>query len=498
MTPNKPAMHKLSSSLGAVMVLSALLLSGCKADEVLNANQPSQVAIDADVRSSVQLRASGALALQRTLISGYVSDVGILGRESLNYTSTEARNTTEYLRDQALGNVSFLSGGQWAARYRSMLGLRDLVALADQAGGNNLSVAERASVKGFANTLWALDMYYVIATRDSLGAPTELVAARDSAAPFARRDSVYRFILGKLDEARTQLQAGGGAFPFVLTPGFSGFNTPATFLRFNRALFARVSVINGTLKGGGAAGATDFNAALTALGESFLNTSSPLSTGVYYSFSTASGDALNGISPVTSPDQLAHPSIEADAALEKRADGTADLRYASKVTRLASPRAAPQSAGIPTQLQFTIYPANNSPIPIIRNEELILLRAEANLQLGNLQLALNDINVIRTTSGGLAASTLTPASGTNTILTELLRQRRLSLLFEGHRWVDLRRYGRLTTLPRDQPSHIYVNAFPVPQAECDARVNVIRRLGSSANSPYTGLAAPSCPSVVIK
>jgi hypothetical protein len=257
-------------------------------------------------------------------------------------------------------------------------------------------------------------------------------------------------------------------------------------------------VINGTLKGGGAAGAADFQAALTALGESFLSTSAPLTQGVYYSYSTASGDALNGISPVVSPDQLAHPSIEADAAAETRPGGAPDLRYASKVTRLASARTAPQSAGISTQLQFTIYPSNTSSIPIIRNEELILLRAEANLQLGNLQTALDDINFIRTTSGGLAASTLTPASGFNAILTELLRQRRLSLLFEGHRWVDLRRYGRLSTLPRDQTSHIYVNAYPVPQAECDARVNVITRLGAAANVPYTGLAAPSCAAVPIK
>lgn len=498
MTPHINGMHSLFRKFGTAGVLVTALLAGCKADEVLNANLPSQAAIDADVRSAVQLRASGALALQRSSMPGFVSDVGILGRESFNYTTSEARNTTEYLRDQALGNVSFLAAGQWTPRYRNMLGLRDLARLADQESGNNLTTAEREAVKGFANTLWALEMYYVIATRDSLGAPTELVASRDSVAPFVRRDSVYRFILGKLNEARTQLAAGGPSFPFTLTPGYAGFNTPATFLQFNRALFARVSVINGTLKGGGAAGASDFQAALTALGESFLSTTGSLTNGVYYSFSTATGDVLNGISPVTSPDQLAHPSIEADAALETRAGGAPDLRYSSKVTKLAAARTAPQSAGISTQFAYSIYPTSSSPIPIIRNEELILLRAEANLQLGNLQAALDDINVIRTRSGGLANSTLTPASGFNAILTELLRQRRLSLLFEGHRWIDLRRYGRLNTLPRDQASHIIVSAYPVPQAECDARTNVITRLGASANTPYTGLAAPSCPTINIK
>lgn len=485
------------SLAGSALALAAMTaIAGCKADEVTNANQPSQEAIDADVRSAVQLRASGALALQRALIAGFVSDVGILGRESLNYTGTEARNTTEYLRPAALTNASFVSGSTWAARYRSMATLRDLALLADKPTGNTLTPAERLATQGFANTLWALDMYYVIATRDTIGAPTELVTARDSAAPFQSRDSVYRFILGKLEAAKTQLQGGGGAFPFALSSGFNGFNTPATFLQFNRALAARVNVEYGTIRGG-AAGAPYFTAGLQAVSESFLDTSAPLTRGVYYVFSTASGDALNGISPQVSPDQLAHPSLEADAATETRPGGGADLRYTAKVTKLATPRAAPQTAGIPTSLQYTIYPTNQSPIPVIRNEELILLRAEANLGLGNLAQALVDINFVRVNSGGLAPSALTAASGADAITTELLRQRRLSLLFEGHRWVDVRRYGRLTTLPLDQPSHIRLAAIPVPQAECDARANVIRRLGASANVPYTGLAAPSCPALIL-
>jgi hypothetical protein len=497
MTANPTRVRRASRALGlTALTLAAVAFAGCKADEVINANQPSPAAIDADVRGALQIRASGAMALQRALLPGFISNTGILGRESLNYTGTEARNTTDYLRSAALTNEGFLAGGSWAASYRSMLGLKDLSTLADRETGNTLTPAERSAVKGFANTLWALEMYYVIAARDTLGAPTTLIAVRDSAASFDTRDSVYRFILGKLNEARIQLQGGGGAFPFNLTSGYAGFTTPSTFLQYNRALFARVSVHLGTIKGG-AAGATDFTAALTALNESFLDTSAPLTRGVYHVFSTASGDALNGISPQVSPDQLGHPSLEADVALETRANGEPDLRYAAKVTRLATPRTAPQSSGIPTALQFRIYPTNASPVPVIRNEELILLRAEANLGLGNLTSALTDINVIRTTSGGLPASTLTAASGTNAILTELLRQKRLSLLFEGHRWVDVRRYGRITTLPLDQPSHIYVTAFPVPVAECDARTIVIQRLGAAANVPYTGLAAPSCRAIIL-
>ncbi|MCC7052450.1 MAG: RagB/SusD family nutrient uptake outer membrane protein [Gemmatimonadaceae bacterium] len=482
-------MRRLSS------LVAAAALAACSAETVLNPNAPTISGVDADVRAAVQIRASGAMAAQRGNIAAYVSAVGILGRESFNYTPTEARNTTEFLRTAALTNASFVAGGQWAGRYSSMLGLKQLAELVDATAGNTLTPTERSAVKGFANTLWALDMYYVIATRDSLGAPTDIIAVRDSAAAFQTRDSVYRFILGKLNEAKTQLQGGGGAFPFVLTGGFAGLNTPSTFLKLNRAIFARVSVISGSLKG--TAGAADYTAALTALTESFLDTSAPMSLGAYYVYSTATGDALNGLSPTVSADQLLHPSLEADAATELRVDGSPDLRYSAKVNKLATARTAPQSAGIATTLQNKIYPTNTTSVPMIRNEELILLRAEANLGLGNLGPALDDINLIRATSGGLAASPLTATSGSNAILTELLRQRRLSLLLEGHRWVDVRRHNRMNTLPLDQTSHIYLNAFPVPTAECDARTLVIRRIGASANTPYTGLAAPSCPAVTI-
>ena len=60
----------------------------------------------------------------------------------------------------------------------------------------------------------------------------------------------------------------------------------------------------------------------------------------------------------------------------------------------------------------------------MRNEELILLRAEVELNTGNLAGAITDINLIRTSSGGLAPLTLTPASGFQAILTALLYERR--------------------------------------------------------------------------
>jgi hypothetical protein len=136
-----------------------------------------------------------------------------------------------------------------------------------------------------------------------------------------------------------------------------------------------------------------------------------------------------------------------------------------KVVKLATPVTAPQGLSVPAEYRFSIYPANNSPAAIIRNEELLLLRAEANLALGNTAATLQDVNTVRTVSGGLAPLTELPAVPLDAIVYE----KRMSMLLEGLRWEDMRRWGRLSQLPVDLPTHFVARVMPIPQAECDAR-----------------------------
>ena len=119
-----------------------------------------------------------------------------------------------------------------------------------------------------------------------------------------------------------------------------------------------------------------------------------------------------------------------------------------------------------------MYDGPTSPIPIIQNEELILLRAEARWFGGDKPGAVSDINFIRQTAGGLGPSTLVAGVSTDAqFLDELLRQKRYSLLWEStSRWVDARRFNRLSTLPRDNPAeHVVHAAFPIPEDEQLAR-----------------------------
>jgi len=56
------------------------------------------------------------------------------------------------------------------------------------------------------------------------------------------------------------------------------------------------------------------------------------------------------------------------------------------------------------------------------------------------------------------------------VITAILYEKRFSLLMEGDRWMDMRRYGKLDLLPLDIPSgpnkNFVAKVMPVPQAEC--------------------------------
>ncbi|MEO8452639.1 MAG: RagB/SusD family nutrient uptake outer membrane protein, partial [Gemmatimonadota bacterium] len=283
--------------------------------------------------------------------------------------------------------------------------------------------------------------------------------------PIVSKADVYTRINQLLDQAKTDLAAAGGSFSFPLGTGFAGFSTPATFLTFNRGLRARSAVYM-----------DDFAGALTALQESFVSTNGSLTNGVYHVFGTGSGDVTNLLFDPNGDQRLmANPNLIAEAQL--RADQTPDLRAVQKI-RNTIRAGGFTGGGITSDKQFSLYSSITTPVPIMRNEELILLRAEANLGLGHLAEALTDINQIRRTSGGLADYTgpVTAAA----LLDELLYNKRYSLLFEGgFSWYDYRHYNKLTTLDRALADGKFFTKMPFPRNECLAR-------------PDGGLSLPGC------
>jgi hypothetical protein len=433
-----------------------LILAGCSEEDFLipDFNNPSLEDLrDNPTPAAVSAGATGMLVGMRDEFddrNGYVSLLGILGRESYNFDGADPRFVTEMLESTLNASSPAFGGNLWSERYRNIRTGTIILDAVEKVVG--LSAQQKDAVRGFVKTLQAHELLLIINTRDVMGAALDF--DRDpqaDPAPLSSKTETLTRVSALLDEALTHLNAGGGSFPFPLSSGFEGFDTPAQFARFNRALKARVEVYRG-----------NYTVALTALQGSFIVLDAArLNLGVYHAYGTASGDAPNELfDPGDEPDILAHPSIVND--MDRRANGQPDLRVAAKIRTVES-----QTTNfITTDKAFTIYTSRSAPMPIIRNEELILLRAEANIGLNNATAALADINFIRVNSGGLAQLT----SAAQATRDQLLKQKRYSLLFEGgHRWIDLRRYNLLNQLPLDRSNHRRNAAFPIPEAECLAR-----------------------------
>jgi hypothetical protein len=432
-----------------VAALGVFLLGACKAFDVTDPNNPALEELQsAPTRSLVTTAATGLLVAARTGIAALHLQLGIMGRETYFLSSDDPRFVTELLIGPLQGG-SF-GGGHWAARYANIRNANIVLDAVEKVAA--FTAAERAGIRGFAKTIQALDLFEVIVTRDNFGAPIDVNRdPRGAPAPIASRQEVYNRVITLLNEGQTDLQAAGTSLALLLSPCFADFNTPATFLKFNRALRARVAMY-----------LNDFQGVLTALQGSFIDPAGSLNLGAYHCFGTASGDVQNTNYDPTGRAIRGHPSFLAQA--QRRADGSLDLRAQTKNGPAPNTLTA---QGVSSDKLVTVYSGPADSIPIIRNEELILLRAEANVGLNNLATAVTDINVVRTRSGGLLpyVGPVTQAA----LLDEVLYNKRYSLYFEGQRWADLRRYNRLSQLPRDLPTHRIFTQWPFPLNECLAR-----------------------------
>jgi hypothetical protein len=429
------------------MLLLAVLGTGaCSFDISTSPNSPDAIGPNPS-RPQVQAAANGMLLAFRIDFADIPLDMGIIGREVLRFDGSDPRFTTELLHGPLDPGGDAFGGDHWADLYAAIREGNKLLAVLPTA--SELSAEEQSATSGYVKTIQALNYLLVLNTHTQDSIPVVTDTSLTVLSPMVSNAEAYAHVVSLLETAKAELTAGGAAFPFALGRGFTGFSTPTTFLLFNRGLRARVAVY-----------LDDFAGALTALGESFLDVAAPMDLGVYMDYGTRPSDEANALAldPQQS-ENFAHPSLETGAQLQ--VDGVSlDQRFLDKVV----PRPVGSADGLTSDLGWIRYPTPDTPIPIIKNEELILLRAEANIGLGNLPAALPDINLVRQTSGNLPA--LADLGTPETALDELLYNKLYSLLYEGaHRWIDARHYGRLDLLPVDRDGDVVFSTLPIPSDE---------------------------------
>ncbi|AHG90201.1 RagB/SusD domain-containing protein [Gemmatirosa kalamazoonensis] len=438
---------------------SAALFAACKdSTSVPDLNNVSSATIAGGLNAATaQLLLSGLLNNNRTNNGfRYLVFAETMARDVYNLDPAESRFITELL-GVPIDPSAFTGGGSWLGYFQS---IRTGKALLEGIGSaQGLSAQEQAGVRGITHTIMALELLRAWEMRGNNGIPVTVPnTINDPVSPILCTPNALAAISAILDSGATDLAAAGSSFGQIQLPaGFStngSFDNPAGFLKFNRAIKGQVEVYRGL-----AGNAASFTAAVTALNASFLDTTATtLTGGVYYTYSTAPGETQR---PIAASTIYLNPSVgDSIQAGDLRA---AKIKTIARVTR----------NNVQTTYTTTLSdPANlTGPIPIIRNAELILLRAQAEIGLGQLDAATRDLNVVRRKEGGLPNyATFTSATAA---INALLYEKRYSLLLEGgaHRLVDLRFYNRFnaTNLRKEQSADAFNSVLPIPKTEIDLR-----------------------------
>lgn len=447
------------------LALGVLTVGACKDATRPDLNNPSVTDFSTITdKSQVQDLAIGLLRGDRGQATNEIVFGETIGRDMYRITGSEPRWVTEML-GSSIDPSDFLGAASWPyANIRlANIGIHGV----DSAASTVLTDQEKQATLGFLKTIKALQYLRTIEIHDTAGAPINVdIAPTAAPAPMNCSGDVLAYVAALLDSAATNLTAGGAAFPFTLTGGFAGFDTPGTFLQFNRGLAARTYVelgfrdyaANGSIDDGA------LTAAQAALTESFMALdASKLDVGPMHVYSTNTGDATNPLFDAT---------IRANPRVVNEAD-SADQRVKAKIdTGAVISVGGTGIEQVASKYVFTLYPTPTSPVPILMNKELILLQAEVDWGKGNLPGAATLVNFIRTNDGGLPAKALATSAE---VLNQLLYEKRYSLLFQtGNRWVDARLFGKLNgnNPPAglgEERGFAPLNNFPIPADEANAR-----------------------------
>lgn len=438
-------------------ILISMSIWGCnplKLDEIDDPNNPSVGSVSNNAsRQQIQFVLTGLEARHR----GYVTNVSqawnTFGREIWYLNGSDPRFQTDWLGqngrvpDRSYFGFGNTGGGSYAAPYQAINQANVLIRAANNT--TFLNDSEKRAVAGFAKMIQGYQFMIPanFVYNNGIRIDVEDPLNPGPFVPYAQAMDHVRSILVAADADFNA--AGSGNFPLTLTSGFAGFNTISGLRQVTNAILARANAYR-----------QDWQGVLTALNSSFMNLNGPLNVGPAHPY-VGPPDAFNPLfyvpNAATNTIIVVHPSVLEDALPN-------DNRR-TKFFQRNTPVTVSTDAGVLTGThQDARWPSNTTSIPFIKNDELILLKAEAHANLDQFADAVAAINIIRNAAG---IGPYTGATSRAALIDEILFQRRYSLWAEpwGHRWIDARRYDRLNQIPTNFDGGTIFTQFPHPQAE---------------------------------
>ena len=400
-------------------VLIALIANACTLDPVLDSNFASVNGVISNAsKSQLNGMAIGQFSAARNGLATYTLVTGTIGKELFNFNSTESRWMTELNGLRPIDNSAFYNGATTAFG----LPVRQAnIILAAVDKTSSVTDQEKNAFRGIANTFKGLAYLYMLNAQYQNGIRLNVEDPFKPSKP-ATYDESLAGIAGFLDQGATQLDGAGGAFPFKVPTGFTGFATPAEFKKFNRAIALRIAIYQ-----------KNWAKAATLLPQTFFSETGSLKAGPAHTFNPSAPDFGNPLINTGSSIIVAVEKIMDDAE-------AGDTRVSSKLT-VVSPKLS-YSSGVTylSKYRTNIYTTATTPFSIIRNEELVLIAAEIAAQQNDAVNAQKYINIVRTAAG---LPNYTGAITQAGLIDAILKERLYSLFYEGHRWVDMRRYGKI-------------------------------------------------------
>ena len=424
-----------------------MIFTGCELKEFPNPNAPTTGSFEEGAsQADVQLLAIGLEAVMRNDLEFHYDTESIIAREYYDLTGVDPRFTGELLKGP-LDNNGFLTTRAFAAWYK-IVKQANILIIAVENSQAGFTDGVKNSYYGYAKTLQAY-AFLMVANRQFDNGIRLDVSDPENLGPIVTYNEALAGIMDILNEGFANLANSPDSFDFALSSGFAGFDSPLTFSQFNRAVAARVALYQGNNQ-----------QVLTLLNGSFFDINGDLYSGPSHVFGATGNDILNAQFHVVNQlgqEFMVHDSWIADAA-------AGDSRVAEK-SSLFSPGDPPVPTtvtfdNLSADYQIAVYDSNTDRVFLIRNEELILMYAEAQIDV-NPNLSVSAINIVRIAAG---IGDYTGGTDATSLIEEILIQRRYSLFAEGHRWVDLRRLGRLnaTYVPLDRSGDNIISSFPTP------------------------------------
>jgi hypothetical protein len=492
----------------ATLAIAGLIgLGACNEERIPFYNGPTTVS---STPAGVTSALFAVLEQPRVDASNWAIWTGGMAREATYFTNSESRFVTELTGKQAIQPDDFIGATVWDNQF-------GLVKTADTAVA---AIAKAGFTGQDATQLWALfetgkalNFMVVLFSRDTLGIPMNAVGqSAPPFAPFLCASDAWAQIIAMLDSSADSLAASAGdPNPVSLPLGYAAVTgTSETFASFNFALRAkaRLEYAYALARASGvvAPGATLSGAALAQLDSAQLDVDSAsllhavpsaASTtpgtdgGVFYTFSTQAGDAINPVFNFIKGYYALTPYV--------KSINTADARFAAKfVNTGARPAAASavlvDAAGdtIASTWNYSLITAS-SPEPIVRSLELNFIDARIQLGMGNFAAAVDTINMIRSLVGGVGPATAATAADAAALIVS---EAQITFIGEGtgQDIMAIRDYGLQNTFFTTWSTDTKASLLPVPVEESDPRGGNVAPTcsGSPAHavSSPTGKTAP--------